>query len=268
MTITLSYFAYANPSFSRGRSIFTKTIFHAKSKRKGYNEWLHPDVVGVYLPLDDWKQEVIVFNQLLDNNSIRLFSFELKKSITKANYRESYFQAVSNSSWAHEGYLVAADITQDDDSLSELERLSVSFGIGVIHLRLRDFDSSMVLFPAHTRVTLDWETVNKLCDQNKDFEKFIQDVRIDFDSKRFHSSEYDPILKDPIKYIKDKTNNQYFITTHSNSFFDLEDVNIYHCRLVGRHTKCSLVTSHLQKSSILSVTRVNFLFLMLPLPRR
>ena len=55
-----------------------------------------------------------------------------------------------------------------------------------------------------------------------------------------------------IKYIKDKTNNQYFITTHSNSFFDPEDVNIYHCRLVGRHTKCSLVTSHLQKSSILS----------------
>ncbi|MBN1958556.1 MAG: AAA family ATPase [Desulfuromonadales bacterium] len=55
-----------------------------------------------------------------------------------------------------------------------------------------------------------------------------------------------------IKYIKDKTNNQYFITTHSNSFFDLEDVNIYHCRLIGRHTKCNLVTTHLQKSSILS----------------
>jgi len=55
-----------------------------------------------------------------------------------------------------------------------------------------------------------------------------------------------------IKYIKDKTNNQYFITTHSNSFFDLEDVNIYHCRLVSRHTKCTLVTTHLQKSSILS----------------
>jgi hypothetical protein len=200
----LSYFVYANPSFSRGRSIFTKTIFHEKSKRKGYNEWLHPDVVGVYLPLDDWKQDVIAFNQLLDNNSIRLFSFELKKSITKANYRESYFQAVSNSSWAHEGYLVAADITQDDDLLSELERLSVSFGIGIIQLRLTDFDSSYVIFPAHSRKILDWETVNKLCEQNNDFEKFIQGVRIDFESKRFHSSEYDEIVKDPIKYIKEK----------------------------------------------------------------
>ena len=200
----LSYFASANPSFSRGRTILTKTIFHEKSKRKGYNEWLHPDMVGVYLPLDDWKEDVIAFNQLLDSTSIRLFSFELKKSITKGNYRESYFQAVSNSSWAHEGYLVAADVAQDDDLLSELERLSVSFGIGVIQLHLTDFDSSSVMFAAHSRNSLDWETVNKLADQNKDFEKFVQDVRIDFDSKRFHHSEYDRILPDPIKYIKDK----------------------------------------------------------------
>ena len=75
----LTYFAYANPIFSRGRSIFTKTIFHESSKRKGFNEWLHPDLVGIYLPIDDWKQEVIEFNRLLDNNSIRLFSFEMKK---------------------------------------------------------------------------------------------------------------------------------------------------------------------------------------------
>lgn len=200
----LGYFVYANPTFSRGRSIFTKTISHQSSKRKGYNEWLHPDIVGMYLPIDDWKQDVIEFNQLIDNNSIRLFSFELKKSITKGNYRESYFQAVSNSSWAHEGYLVAAEIMQDDDLLAELERLSASFGIGIIHLRLSDFDSSTVIFPARSKQSLDWETVNKLCDQNKDFEKFIQDVKIDFDSKRIHRSEYDQIVPDPTKYIKDK----------------------------------------------------------------
>lgn len=200
----LTYFVYANPTFSRGRSIFTKTIFHESSRRKGYNEWLHPDIVGVYLPLGDWKQDVIEFNQLLDNNSIRLFSFELKKSLGKANYRESYFQAVSNSSWSHEGYIVAAEITQDDDLLAELERLSASFGIGIIHLHLSDFDSSSVLFPARSRQILDWETVNKLCDQNRDFAKFIQDVKIDFDSKRIHRAEYDQVLKDPANYIKDK----------------------------------------------------------------
>lgn len=200
----LTYFVYANPAFSRGRSIFTKTIFHESSRKRGYNEWLHPDIVGVYLPIDDWKQEVIEFNQLLDNNSIRLFSFELKMNLTKANYRESFFQAVSNSSWAHEGYLVAAGITQDDDLLAELERLSASFGLGIIHLHLSDFDSSSVVFPARSRPALDWETVNKLCDQNRDFEKFIQDVKIDFDSKRVHRSEYDAVVPDPAKYIVEK----------------------------------------------------------------
>jgi hypothetical protein len=71
-------------------------------------------MVGFYLPLDDWRPDVIGFNRLSDNNSLRLFSFEMKKNLIKANYREAYFQAVSNSSWAHEGYLVAADILQDD----------------------------------------------------------------------------------------------------------------------------------------------------------
>ena len=95
----LTYFAYANPSFNRGRSIFTKTILHEKSTKSGYSEWIHPDMVGFYLPLDDWRPDVIEFNRLSDNNSLRLFSFEIKKSLTKGNYREAYFQAVSNSSW-------------------------------------------------------------------------------------------------------------------------------------------------------------------------
>ena len=198
----LTYFAYANPTFNRGRSIFTKTIHHEKSQRSGYNEWIHPDVVGFYLPLDDWRPDVIEFNRLSDNNSLRLFSFELKKSLTKANYREAYFQAVSNSSWAHEGYLVATEILQDDEFLSELERLASSFGIGIIHLDPRDVDASTILHPAKARETLDWETINKLCEQNTDFEKFLQDVKIDFESKRVHRAEFDEVLKDIKEYIR------------------------------------------------------------------
>ena len=180
----LAYFAYANPSFNRGRSIYTKTILHEASSKGGYNEWVHPDMVGFYLPLEEWRPEVIEFNRISDNNSVRLYSFELKKSLSKANYRESFFQAVSNSSWGHEGYLVAAEILQDDDFLAELERLAASFGIGIVQL--------------------DWETINKLCDQNPDFRKFIEDVRIDFDSKRIHRSEYDPIPKDPAAFISER----------------------------------------------------------------
>ena len=57
------------------------------------------------------------------------------------NYREFFFQAVSNSSWANEGYLVAAEIIQDDELLSELECLSIAFGIGIIQLDITDIDA-------------------------------------------------------------------------------------------------------------------------------
>jgi uncharacterized protein len=202
----LTYFVSANPSFNRGRAIFTKTIFHEKSQKAGYNEWIHPDIVGFYLPIEDWKAEVIEFNRLSDNNSLRLFSFELKKYLNKSNYREAYFQAVSNSSWAHEGYLVAANILQDDAFLSELDRLASSFGIGIINLDPADIDASAILYPARRRETLDWETINKLCEQNRDFEKFLRDVKIDFESKRLHKSEYEEVNKEIKGYIRSKLN--------------------------------------------------------------
>jgi uncharacterized protein len=200
----LAYYTNSNPSFNRGRSIYTKTIFHEGSLKGGYNEWVHPDMVGFYLPLDDWQPNVIEFNRLADNNALRLYSFEIKKELSKANYREAYFQAVSNSSWAHEGYLVAVKIKQDDEFLAELERLASSFGIGIIQLELTDIDSSRILYPARVRETLDWETINKLCKQNKDFDKFLRDVKIDFESKKIHRYEFDGIESDIGQYIKVK----------------------------------------------------------------
>jgi uncharacterized protein len=192
----LAYYAYAIPSFNRGKGIYTKTIFHEKSTKSGYNEWTHPDMVGFYLPLKDWQPNVIELNRVSDNNSLKLFSFELKRSLTRATYRASYFQAVSNSSWAHEGYLVSADILDDDDLLGELERLASSFGIGIIHLDIEDVDSSRIVFPARSRDTLDWPTINKLCDQNKDFEKFLKDIKIDFEAREIHTTKYDPVQSD------------------------------------------------------------------------
>jgi hypothetical protein len=200
----LTYFAYTNPVFSRGRSIFTKTVYHEKSQRSSYNQWIHPDMVGFYMPIDDWRPDVIEFNRLSDNNSLRLFSFELKISLDKSTYREAYFQAVSNSSWAHEGYLVAAEIQQDDEFLSELRRLASSFGIGIIHVDPSDIDRSTILYPARSKDTLDWETINKLCVQNKDFEKFLKDVKIDFESRYVHRAEFDEVPKDIRRYIRDK----------------------------------------------------------------
>jgi hypothetical protein len=197
----LAYFAYTNTSFNHGKQVFTKTIFHEKSKHGSLSEWVHPDMVGFYSPIDDWNGKLFEFNKATDKTAIRLYSFELKKEIDRSNYRENFFQAVSNSSWANEGYLVACSIQQDDGLLAELGRLSASFGIGVIMLDLDDIDSSQVIFPARPKDYLDWETMNKLCDQNRDFETFIDDVQRDYSGKKIHPSEYESIINDPEGYI-------------------------------------------------------------------
>lgn len=198
----LAYFAFTNTAFNRGKQVYTKTIFHEKSKHNSLSEWVHPDMVGFYSPIDDWNGRLLEFNKTTDKTAIRMYSFELKKQVDRSNYREYFFQAVSNSSWAHEGYLVTCFVQQQDDLLSELERLSASFGIGIIVLDLEDIDSSTVLYPARSKDYLDWETMNKLCGQNEDFETFIHDVQTDFSGKKIHPSEYENILNDPEDYIR------------------------------------------------------------------
>jgi hypothetical protein len=114
-----------------------------------------------------------------------LFSFELKKEITFVNLRESFFQTVSNSSWANEGYLVAAEISSDEEFRAELRRLSISFGVGVIQ--------SAILFPARTRENLDWNAMNKLT-MNSDFQEFLRRVRVDISSKEIRKEKYDRVF--------------------------------------------------------------------------
>jgi uncharacterized protein len=198
----VAYFAFTNTGFNRGRQVYTKTIFHEKSKHNSLSEWVHPDMVGFYSPIEDWNDKLLELNKATDKTAIHLYSFEIKKQIDRGNYREYFFQAVSNSSWAHEGYLIACEIQQQDDLLSELERLSTSFGIGVIVLDLDDIDSSHIMFPAKSRDYLDWETMNKLCEQNHDFETFIDDVQRDYAGKKIHASEYDAVIEDPEAFIK------------------------------------------------------------------
>jgi hypothetical protein len=198
----LTYFAFANPTFNRGRAVVTKTIYHEKAKKAGYSEWTYPDMVGFSIPLEDWQPDVIAINELSDRNALTLFSFEVKRQVTKGTYREAYFQAVSNSSWAHQGYLVAADIAEDDDLLAELERLASAFGIGIIKLHLSDLSESRVVYPARTKGSLDWETINKLCDENGDFQSFLQSVKIDVNARKVHRSEYDQVISDIEAYLQ------------------------------------------------------------------
>ena len=58
----MAYFAYTNIDFNKGKAIYTKTIFHEKSKKSGLNEWIHPDMIGFYIPIEDWNQSLLEFN--------------------------------------------------------------------------------------------------------------------------------------------------------------------------------------------------------------
>lgn len=184
--LLLAYFAFHN------LKAYCRTINHLRSDKKEFGEWVHPDMVGVYFPLEDWVTEVIEFSSAIGNISLKLFSFELKRELGFGNLREAFFQTVSNSSWANEGYLVAARVSQDEEFQVELQRLSSSFGIGIIELSTTDPDSSRVLYPARQKEYLDWDAINKLT-LNQDFVDFLGRVKRDLSSKEIRKERYDSI---------------------------------------------------------------------------
>jgi uncharacterized protein len=183
----LAYFAFHN------LKAYCKTINHLRSDRKEFGEWVHPDMVGVYFSLEDWVPAVVEFGSAVGSVSIKLFSFELKRELTFGNLREAFFQTVSNSSWANEGYLAAAHVSQDEEFQIELQRLSSSFGIGIVELSVDDPDSSRVLYPARQKEYLDWDTINKLT-LNQDFVEFLNRVKKDLNSKEVRKERYDAVL--------------------------------------------------------------------------
>ncbi len=193
----LSHFAFYR------LSCYTKTINHSTSDKREYGEWVHPDIVGCVYPIDEWDQEVLQLSAAIGNTSVKFLSFELKRELNLSTLREKFFQAVSNSSWANESYLAAADISQNEDFLVELSRLSTSFGIGVIRLDIDDPNSSEIILPAKSKEYLDWETMNKLT-MNKDFRDFLKRVRIDLNSNEIRREKYDTVYNDDdlIKQIK------------------------------------------------------------------
>ncbi len=143
----LCKFLYSNPTFSA----LSCTIFHERSKKnqKGTDAWLHPDMVAVNFEYADFENEPLLnFIKEFARLPLKLFSFELKIRLDFSNYKEYFFQAVSNSSWANEGYLVALDIMQDDSFVDALQKLSQSFGIGIIHLDAKNIPQSQILSPA------------------------------------------------------------------------------------------------------------------------
>ncbi|BBE20683.1 hrgA protein [Aquipluma nitroreducens] len=159
-------------SYLKNTGIYSKTIFHELSNGKDNNQiWTHPDMVGIKFLNLQTKASQNFLKSINRVDTFKLSSYELKKEINNdSDLKKAFFQAVSNSSWANFGYLVAFEFS--DSLLEEMERLNQSFGIGVIELNANPYQSK-ILFPAKIR-TLDFKTIDKLCKINKEFERFIE----------------------------------------------------------------------------------------------
>lgn len=171
-------FLSEDPNFK----LLCKTIRHEECKKGegGECKWNYPDIVGVYFPYNKYfpyngyKEETLKFLHHTGQKRHKLFSFELKIRINFSNLKESYFQAVSNSTWANEGYLVVFEEIKDK-VLGELRRLNQSFGIGVIKLE-SEISNSKILLPAKER-EIDIPTLNMLVKQSpEDFKPFMERI--------------------------------------------------------------------------------------------
>ncbi|MFA7292534.1 MAG: HrgA protein [Rhodocyclaceae bacterium] len=145
------------------------------------NKWLYPDLVAMEDIGADWDREIRACVQQAGAQRARLWSFEVKLLVNRSNVREVWFQAVSNSSWANFGYLVAADI--QESAMKELRLLAASYGIGLIRLNVEDPSESEILIPARERPDIDWDACNRLTLENTDFRDFISWVR------QFHQTD-------------------------------------------------------------------------------
>lgn len=152
------------------------------------NQWLFPDLVGMEDLTREWQLEVKQLVSEASGQKARLWSFEVKLLLNRSNVRAAYFQAVSNSSWANFGYLVATTI-QGAETIRELRMLSALHGIGVIKLDPDNPPESQVLIPARQRDTVDWANCSRLAEENADFREIVALVR------QFHQTG-DPRVKD------------------------------------------------------------------------
>ncbi|MFU7500631.1 MAG: hypothetical protein ACJBCI_02915 [Candidatus Tisiphia sp.] len=162
-------------------SIYNMTINDKlSSNRSGTNanKWLYPDLVGMEAMTKGWAEPIKDCVKQYADIKAKLWSFEVKVKINHSNVRESFFQALSNSSWAHYGYLVAFSLVESKDSNTsrELEILSARHGIGFILLNINESEKGRILIPAKERLEIDWNMANRLVKENSDFEHFIKEV--------------------------------------------------------------------------------------------
>ncbi len=183
----LCSFLYSNNNIYPKR-IDEKTSSNNKGK-KG-NIWLHPDIVGLEFLASSYDEHIREFmNNVAPVEKIALYSYEVKINLTKSNVRECFVQAATNSSWANFGYLVASEI--DEDVMSECKLLANQFGIGLIRLDTEEPTEKSTIVIQAQRKNLNWQTIDRIYRENKDFKVFIKYVNNSIKTNEVNPKDWD-----------------------------------------------------------------------------
>lgn len=183
----LCSFLYSNNNIYPKR-IDEKTSSNNKGK-KG-NIWLHPDIVGLEFLASNYDEHIREFmNNVAPVEKIAIYSYEVKINLTKSNVRECFVQAATNSSWANFGYLVASEI--DEDVMSECKLLANQFGIGLIRLDTEEPTEKSTIVIQAQRKNLNWQTIDRIYRENKDFKLFIKLVNNSIKTNEVNRKDWD-----------------------------------------------------------------------------
>ena len=100
---------------------------------------------------------------------------------------------------------MALNIDDDPTFKDEVRRLNNAFGIGIIKLNPENVFESEIVFPSKITQEIDWDTVNRLANENADFSDFLKLITEDCKLGKV-KSQYDKVLKieELTKYINDK----------------------------------------------------------------
>jgi hypothetical protein len=178
--------------------VYSKTIQATKIIKKTQKSltWTNPDMVGVKPILLNWndffRKEVEKLG-LFSTKVLEFYSFEIKLKIDKANLVESYFQAVSNSSWANYNYLVVEDLDNRPSFIDELKRLNKGYGIGIIRLNVQKPKESTIIVEAKEKENVEVNFMNFLSSNNVDFLDFMQECKSIVDNKIINTTIFDKI---------------------------------------------------------------------------
>lgn len=159
----------------RSRNIYAMRIdeTRANSSFPKQNIWRFPDLVGLEPLSHDWADKTNQFANMMGVGTLRLqlCSFEVKSRIGRSDARNCYMQAVTNSSWAHRGYLVTQDY--DKEALKAIKQLNEAHGIGLIKLNVGNPPTGEIVIAARPRKDLDWNVVDQLYKHSPDYQRFI-----------------------------------------------------------------------------------------------